>query len=454
MKTTRFMAAAAAMILSISTLTPLKANAESASGSIGEDLSWQISGSGNQLTLTISGTGEADYYQPGEWPWASYSERITSLVIKPGITMIEWMMFQELEGITSVEIPSTVTEIGKRAFADCANLRKVTLHEGLETINDSAFYNTELTAINFPSTVDYFGFGAFTYTPWMSAQLSKNDFVIVNHCLLRVSMNHSGTIVVPDDVLIISPGAFTPYNTEYTQTGGHTGHALGNVETITTIVVPEGVKRIDEFAFWFTKQLEKAELPASLEEIGWNAFCGSTCTDIWYHGTEEQWKEFNSAVSFNLDKNAGYTVHTEASLSSNPVPMYRLYNPNSGEHFYTAKAAEKDALAKIGWKYEGIGWTAPEASVLPVYRLYNRNAGDHHYTMKKAERDVLVKAGWDDEGIGWFSDENEEVPLYRQYNPYARSGSHNYTTNKKENDALVKIGWIAEGTGWYGMKAK
>ncbi len=65
MKTSRFMAAAAAMILSISTLTPLKANAESASGSIGEDLAWQISGSGNQLTLTISGTGEADYYQPG-----------------------------------------------------------------------------------------------------------------------------------------------------------------------------------------------------------------------------------------------------------------------------------------------------------------------------------------------------------------------------------------------------
>ncbi|HCK88427.1 MAG TPA: hypothetical protein DHW39_06420, partial [Erysipelotrichaceae bacterium] len=79
-------------------------------------------------------------------------------------------------------------------------------------------------------------------------------------------------------------------------------------------------------------------------------------------------------------------------------------------------------------------------------------AGDHHYTMKKAERDALIKIGWKDEKIGWYSDDNEEVPLYRQYNPNAVSGSHNYTTNKKENDALVKIGWIAEGIGWYGVK--
>ena len=134
------------------------------------------------------------------------------------------------------------------------------------------------------------------------------------------------------------------------------------------------------------------------------------------------------------------------------VEMYRLYNPNSGEHFYTAKAKERDVLASIGWQYEGIGWTAPAESNTPVYRLYNANAGDHHYTMKTKEKDALVSVGWDYEGIGWDSDDNEEVPLYRQYNPYAVSGSHNYTTNKKENDALVKIGWIAEGIGWYGVK--
>lgn len=30
--------------------------------------------------------------------------------------------------------------------------------------------------------------------------------------------------------------------------------------------------------------------------------------------------------------------------------MYRLYNPNNGEHFYTKNTQEKQQLVKIGWK--------------------------------------------------------------------------------------------------------
>lgn len=82
--------------------------------------------------------------------------------------------------------------------------------------------------------------------------------------------------------------------------------------------------------------------------------------------------------------------------------MWRLYNPNSGEHFYTGNTAERDHLVRVGWKCEGKGWTAPVKGD-PVYRLYNPNAGDHHYTLNSAERDMLVRAGWRYEGIGWYS---------------------------------------------------
>ena len=107
----------------------------------------------------------------------------------------------------------------------------------------------------------------------------------------------------------------------------------------------------------------------------------------------------------------------------------------------------------IGWNYEGIGWVAPEHSDTPVYRLYNPNAGDHHYTVNAGERDHLKALGWNDEGIGWYSDDSESVPLYRQYNPNAVSGAHNYTTNAGEKDHLVSIGWHDEGIGWYGLAA-
>lgn len=35
------------------------------------------------------------------------------------------------------------------------------------------------------------------------------------------------------------------------------------------------------------------------------------------------------------------------------IKMYRLYNPNSSEHFYTASVAERDHLVSVGWKNEG-----------------------------------------------------------------------------------------------------
>ncbi len=133
------------------------------------------------------------------------------------------------------------------------------------------------------------------------------------------------------------------------------------------------------------------------------------------------------------------------------IAMHRLYNPNSGEHFYTGDVSEKNHLSSVGWKYEGIGWNAPKQSSIPVYRLYNPNAGDHHYTLDASEKDHLVKVGWKYEGIGWYSDESQGVPLYRQYNPNAKTGTHNYTTSKEENDFLVSIGWKAEGIGWYGV---
>jgi len=138
-------------------------------------------------------------------------------------------------------------------------------------------------------------------------------------------------------------------------------------------------------------------------------------------------------------------IHAQAA---NSVDMYRMYNPNSGEHFYTSKASERDSLVSSGWKYEGTGWSAP-ASGNAVYRLYDANSGDHFYTVNADEKNALTAGGWSYEGIGWYS--GGSVPVYRAYNPNAKAGSHNYTTNKGENNALVANGWKDEGIAWYAL---
>ena len=135
-------------------------------------------------------------------------------------------------------------------------------------------------------------------------------------------------------------------------------------------------------------------------------------------------------------------------IADGGVLMYRLYNPYSGEHFYTASEYERNSLDAIGWNYEGVGWKAPTTGD-PVYRLYNPYTSEHHYTLSRSERDALVALGWNYEGRAWNS--GGPVALLRQFNPYVSIGSHNYTTSAAERDALVRVGWHDEGVGWYGL---
>ncbi|MBR4493890.1 MAG: hypothetical protein IKP14_04200 [Clostridiales bacterium] len=198
-------------------------------------------------------------------------------------------------------------------------------------------------------------------------------------------------------------------------------------------------------------------------------------------------------VTFHNNTNYGVVLRFDPSFFDT-IEMYRLYNPNSGEHFYTSDWNERWMLIDLGWNDEGIGWIAPNMTNVSVYRLYNQYGGEHHYTTSIAERDALVAAGWNDEGIGWYSYEGvgwymdeartypmeqyttnnferavylsagwrdggdgclygdvTTVPLYRQYNPNEFANNHNYTTSLAENNWLVSLGWRAEGTGWYAV---
>lgn len=144
----------------------------------------------------------------------------------------------------------------------------------------------------------------------------------------------------------------------------------------------------------------------------------------------------------------------EQTQSYTEIQMHRLYNPYSGEHFYTGSYEEFDYLWNLGWEDEGIGWVAPSYSEYPVYRLYNRNAGEHFFTLSESERDNLVKKGWNYEGIGWYSagvDWQGAAPLYREYNPNAFANNHNYTIGLNEHNYLVSIGWKNEGISWYAV---
>lgn len=171
-------------------------------------------------------------------------------------------------------------------------------------------------------------------------------------------------------------------------------------------------------------------------------------------------KTDNKVNLANKDKSSKPEVKKESTASNQVtnfskaantqviIPIYRVYNPNSGEHLHTMNSNEKDFLVKKGWRYEGISMRVTNSGQ-NLLRIYNPNSGEHHYTLNINEINMLKRAGWRYEGIAWQTPLTG-LPMYRVFNPNSRgAGSHHYTLLKSERDSLLKKGWRNEGISWY-----
>lgn len=169
-----------------------------------------------------------------------------------------------------------------------------------------------------------------------------------------------------------------------------------------------------------------------------------------FHFTDESSAQLEEKYPNNQPEfpSVGYimTVH----VSENPY-VFRMYNPNSGEHFYTTSNTERSALRLAGWDAEAFNWKSETEDGKPIYRLYDPNAGDHLFTADPNEYQELVKYGWKQEGIAWQSSDDSKMPVYRLYNPNAKTGRHHMTSSQDEVKHLVSLGWKDEGICWYGV---
>jgi hypothetical protein len=146
-------------------------------------------------------------------------------------------------------------------------------------------------------------------------------------------------------------------------------------------------------------------------------------------------------------EHSGYTVETSFLLcSSGNIPVYRLYDPANGSHFYTASAAELGSTIGLGYDYEGIGFYVNSADTLPVYRLYDPANGSHFYTASAAELASVESMGYSYEGIAFYSGTNT-TPVYRLYDP--ANGSHFYTASNAEVNSVETLGYKYECIAFY-----
>ena len=160
-------------------------------------------------------------------------------------------------------------------------------------------------------------------------------------------------------------------------------------------------------------------------------------------------------------------LERDVDMTRPMMDMYRMYDPNGFEHFYTGSVEERDMLVEAGWNYEGVGFTFPLTTGLPVYRLYDPVTGEHLYTMAEPVKTGAKYEGegpfkgsdlyeceariWLYEGIAFNSAFENEVPQYRLHNPNVTRGAYHFTASEEERDILIAAGWEYQGIGWYSM---
>jgi hypothetical protein len=83
--------------------------------SCGDNLTWTFDDATG--TLSISGTGEMYDFDEDPAPWDEFKNQITQIDISNGVTSIGNRAFCDLQYVTSITIPISVTRIGAEAFS-------------------------------------------------------------------------------------------------------------------------------------------------------------------------------------------------------------------------------------------------------------------------------------------------------------------------------------------------
>ncbi|MBE6848315.1 MAG: hypothetical protein E7502_00175 [Ruminococcus sp.] len=162
-----------------------------------------------------------------------------------------------------ITIPDGVTTIGEQIFGKLkASVEKVIIPDSVTSISKDAFMRcSKLETIELPSTIENIGDNAFADTPWLKNNLADSPLLIINDILID-GTTATGDVVIPEGVKSILSLAFK-FNKE-----------------ITSVTMPESVQRIGSGAFQGCTNMTSAALPDSLREIDATAFADTGLTSL------------------------------------------------------------------------------------------------------------------------------------------------------------------------------
>ena len=155
-------------------------------------------------------------------------------IMPNGVVFIGRQAFMDTK-IINVVLPDTVVYIGENAFRLCSNLVSINIPNSVVTIDNNAFYDCKkLKSISIGYGVTTIGEFAFTYCYELT-----------------------GALIIPNNVTSIGKSAFSGCD-------------------FTSVVIGNGINRIEQSTFSYNKNLINVTIPDSVTSIGSWAFTGCT----------------------------------------------------------------------------------------------------------------------------------------------------------------------------------
>ena len=295
---------------------------ESAGYSIASDTTQLRCSIGSSAAYALSKKNNS-FYNNGYGLCYTYADRdgsVTGLVlfkyvgteaevrVPDGVTELLYLSFCSNSAVTSVILPETVVKIGEKAFSECKNLTSVTIPQGIVEIQSYAFLmSPKLTVIDIPDGLQKaarlaednvqfrcsFGSSAAFALSKGGNSFCTGDFQMRylfdedgnrNGLRLNKYLGTDTEVTVPEEVTetgsafkdcktvtkVVLPAGLTKLESDIFS--GCTG--------LKEIAIPEGVTSIGNGAFRDCEALTELALPQGLKKIGGNAFIG--CKSLTY----------------------------------------------------------------------------------------------------------------------------------------------------------------------------
>lgn len=211
---------------------------------------------------------------------------LTKVKIPDGVEEIGNSVFYACTGLTDVDIAGSVETIGMYAFCSAFPTKGeaiLTLPNGIKEIQESAFYASNLTEINFPDSLQIIGRGAFVLSDRLTSIIIPKSVIKIENGAFSSCLRLQN-IQLPDSDIQYEDGVFSRCDTleevYLPDSMNVIPDEMFKYDTnLEYVYIPESVYSIGAEAF-YRSGIKRIDLPISLELIGDSAFSGTNLAAV------------------------------------------------------------------------------------------------------------------------------------------------------------------------------